>query len=300
MTDNERASRNQRRDETREQARLLRESHRKRDRRNRLLLQGGIPLVAVAIVAIVILIIVQSGRPAGPGPQNMASDGIVIGQGAIAATTPAVPAGGEPVASARQDGVLDIRVYVDYLCTFCAGFDETNGAYISSLIENGYTTIEVHPIAVLDRASQGTRYSTRAANAAACMANYSPDQFWAWNTLMFQQQPDENSPGLSDDELIALTEQAGAQRATRVAGCIRDQQFKGWVGSATTRALNGPLPNTDVPKVTAPPTVLVNGVQYTGPIDDLPSFQAFVVQQAGNDFVQDSTTAPSATPTPTP
>jgi protein-disulfide isomerase len=298
VTDNERLTKNERREAAREKARLLREEQKKKERRTRVLLQGGIALAAVAIIAVVGLIIWQSVRPAGPGPANMASDGIQISQGAIATETPALASDDDPVPTEREDGVLDIRMYVDYFCPICNVFEQTNGEYITGLMENGDTTVEIHPIAILDRLSQGSRYSTRATNAAACVAEYSPNQYYDWHNLMFQNQPAENTSGLSDDELIGITEQASVENADDVASCIRDQQFRGWVSASTARALNGPLPDADVENVEGTPTIIVNGVKYNGPVDDLTSFQTFVVQQAGSEFVEETESTPTPTPTP--
>ena len=300
MSNNERLTKNERREAAREKARLLREEQKKKERRTRVLLQGGIALAAVAIIAVVGLIIWQSVRPAGPGPANMASDGIQISQGAIATETPALASDDEPEPNEREDGVLDIRMYVDYFCPICNVFEQENGEYINGLMENGDTNVEIHPIAILDRLSQGSRYSTRATNAAACVANYSPNQYYDWHTLMFENQPAENTTGLSDDELIDLTAQAEVENADDVASCIRDQEFRGWVSASTARALNGPLPDADVENVEGTPTIIVNGVKYNGPVDDLTSFQAFVVQQAGSEFVEETESTPTPTPTPTP
>jgi protein-disulfide isomerase len=297
-----RLTKNEKRDAAREKARVLREEQKKKDRRSRLLIQGGIILAVVAAVAIVALVLVSFSKPAGPGPRNMASDGIQLSQGAIATVTPGLQPGEDPVPNVRDEasGVLDIQMYVDYLCPVCGQFEATNGAYMSSLLDNGGTTIEIHPIAILDRLSQGTKYSTRAVNAAACMADLSPNQFYDFHNLLFTNQPAENTPGLSDDQLVDLTVQANAEDATKVASCIRDQTFKSWVGVSTPRALNGPIPNSNVDKVTGTPTVIVNGLKYEGPVDDLASFQAFVLQAAGASFNDSSTATPTPTPSPTP
>src|SRR5690606_576114 len=122
----------------------------------------------------------------------------------------------------------------------------TNGEYISSLLENGKTTVEIHPLAVLDRLSQGTKYSTRATNASACVANYSPNQFYDFHNLLFANQPAEQSSGLSDDQLIDLATQAAVGSPDKVASCIKNQDFKKWVSDSTARALNGPIPNSDI------------------------------------------------------
>jgi protein-disulfide isomerase len=302
LSSDNRLTKNERRDAAREKARILREEQKKKDRRTKVLLQSGIILASLAIVAVVGLVIFNSIRPAGPGPANMASDGIQLTKGAVATETPALAAGEDPVPNERDEaaGVLDIQMYVDYLCPICGSFEATNGEYIASLLENGNTTLEIHPISILDRASQGTKYSTRAANAAACVADSSPSQFLDFHNLLFANQPDENTTGLSDDELVALTVEAGVENAAGIESCIRDQEFKNWVATATTRALNGPIPNSSVDKIAGTPTIIVNGVKYDGPIDDLASFQAFVVQMAGSDFVDNTESTSTPTPTPTP
>lgn len=297
-----RLSKNEKREAAREKARLLREEQRKKDRRTRFILQGSIVLALLVVVAVVAGVLLTSAGPSGPGPKNMASDGIQLTQGAIATDTAALKSGQDPVPNKRDEaaGTLDIQMYVDYLCPICGQFEATNGDYISSLLDNGKTTVEIHPIAILDRLSQGTAYSTRATNAAACVANYSPNQFYAFHNLLFANQPAENSTGLSDDQLIDLTTQASVENADKIATCIKNQEFKKWVSDSTSRALEGPIPNSNVDKVTGTPTVIVNGKKYTGSVSDLASFQAFVIEAAGSTFNENSTPTPTPTPSETP
>ncbi|MGV8857837.1 DsbA family protein [Rhodoglobus sp.] len=297
-----RLSKNERREAAREKARVQRDEQKKKDRRTRLFLQGGVGLALIAIVAVIALVLVNSNQPAGPGPKNFASDGIQLNQGFIATPTDALDADAEPIASVPDEGsgVLDIQMYVDYLCPICGSFEQTNAEYIEGLVDNGAATLEVHPITILDRFSQGQRYSSRAVNAVACVADSSPNDFYAYHKLLLSEevQPAENTSGLSDDDLIALLDTVGADSVPAISECIQDETFKSWVKNSTARALSGPLPNTDVPQVTGTPTVLVNGLKYEGAVNDLAAFQAFVIQAAGDDFNANSTPTPTPTPTP--
>ena len=297
-----RMSKNEKREAAREQARIQREEQKKKDRRNKWFLQGGLILGSLAIIALVTVLILNGIKPAGPGPANMASDGIQIGQGFVATSTPALKSGEEPVPNERDESgeVIDIQMYIDYQCPYCQQFEATNGDYLSGLVENGGATVEIHPIAILDNASLGKKYSTRATNAAACVANFSPNQYWDFNRIMFENQPPESTEGLTDDQIIALTEQAGVEKADEIAQCINDQTFKGWVAAATSRALAGPIPNSDVAQIKGTPTVIVNGQKYEGPVDDVDAFAAFVVQVAGDSFSENSTPSPTPTPTTAP
>ena len=298
---NDRLSKNARREQAREKARIMREEQKKKARRTKILVQGGIILGSLAIVALVTVLIVNAVRPAGPGPLNMLSDGLQVNQGGIATETAALQPGDEPVQNPAPDGdTIEIKLYVDYLCPVCGAFEATNGDYLDGLLENGGATIEIHPIAILDRASNGTKYSTRAANAVACMANDSPNQAYDFHRLLFANQPAENTEGLTDDQLIGFTVEAGAENPEDVASCIRNQTFKGWVADSRERALNTTIPGTEGARVEGTPTVIVNGTKYPGGVDDPAQFAAFVVQASGQAFNEDNEATPTPTPTPTP
>jgi protein-disulfide isomerase len=298
-TGREHLSKNERRLAARDKATALRLQQKKKDRFRRFFLQGGLIIGSLAVVAVVVLVIVNTVRPAGPGPLNMLSDGIKIGQDFKAVPTAALQADAEPVPSeSNTDNVIDIQLYVDYLCPYCQQFGETNDAQIESWMARGAATIEIHPISILNPNSQGTKYSTRAANAAACVANYAPDSYWAVNKALFAAQPEERTPGLSDEELTkVVTGVEGLTNASSISTCITDQTFKGWVGESTLRALDGTIPGTDA-TVEGTPTVIVDGLKYDGAIDDADAFAAIVVSAAGASFTESSTATPTPTPTP--
>jgi len=293
-----RQSKNERREAAREKSKVLRDQQRKKEKRGKVVLQGSVIIAALAILAVVTLVIMNSVKPASPGPRNMLSDGILIGEGFTATPTAALKAGDDPVPNVRDEssGVIRIQMYVDYFCPICGSFEKANGEQLSTWIETGAADVEIFPMAILDRASQGTKYATRAANAAACVADSSPDQYYAYNTVLFENQPEEGTEGLTDEELISLTKEAGVTNAGEIASCIDEQKFKNWVEDARARAQNGPVPNSDVKSVVGTPTVIVNGVKYTGALNDAKAFSAFVVQAANTEFNEN----PTPTPTPTP
>ncbi len=295
----------ERRESAREKARVTREAEAKRRRRNKWALQGGLVVGVLAILAVVALVITRSLAPAGPGPLNMASDGIVLsgdGTTVSAVTTDATPADGSPTPSAAGTAEKpSIVVYLDYMCPYCGQFDTTNAEQLETWVTQGVADLEIHPLGFLDNASLGSKYSTRSANALACVANYQPDTALDVNTALFAQQPAENTTGLTNDELVTLVQGAGADDPA-VGSCITDGEFTDWVASATERALNDPLPNSDLAAVSATPTVLVNGQQYQGSPTDAAAFAQFVAEVAGGQPTGDTSTGelPGSTATPTP
>jgi len=299
-------SKNERREAAREKATTIRVQQKKKERVRRFALQGGLIVVTLAIIAVVAVVVTNSAKPAGPGPLNMLSDGIKITTGMKAVSTPALAADAKPVANAvdPESGVIDIQLYVDYFCPFCQTFEQTNNDQIASWIDRGAATVEFHPIAILDANSQGTQYSTRATNAAACVANYSPNSYWDVNKALFAKQPKERTQGLTDDQLVDIVKSAGVTKESSIASCIHDRSFEDWVKSSRLRALDGPIPNAKIDdaaknKVVGTPMVLVNGLVYGGALDDADAFSQFVIQAAGASFSESSTSTPTPTPTAT-
>lgn len=272
-----------RRDEARERARAAREKAQARRRRNRTLTISGIIVGGLAVVSAIVLVIANSVAPAGPGPRNMASDGILLHgvSGKIEAVrTAAIPEGGKPTATKQDDSVANITLYTDYMCPYCNQFETAQMTQIKQWVEDGSATLELHPFNLLDSSSLGSKYSTRSAAAAACVANSDPDDFLAFNSSLYENQPSEGTRGLTNDKLVSLAKAAGATSPT-VADCITSQKFAGWVADATNRVLNDEIPNSSLDKLTGTPTVIVNGKQYTGSLTDTDAFAAFVLQNGG-------------------
>jgi protein-disulfide isomerase len=301
----DRGNTNHRREATRDKARALRDEHRKQERRRRLLLQLSIIGAVIVIAALITVTLLSNQGGSGAGPANMASDGIVIGKDFKAVRTPALTADEQPVATerAKNASVVSIRIYVDYFCPNCRAFENANKAQLTSWLKNGAITLEIHPLALLDRSSLGTAYSSRSANAGACVANYSPDDYWAFTQAMFAKQPAEQTGGLDNAQIIAVIRSAGVHNLSKISDCVNSNKFKNWVAASTGRALTGPLPDSTAKKVLGTPTVIVDGQEYpitTADVTSAAAFAAFVEQAAGAQFDSNgSTSPPTATPTPT-
>ena len=281
MSENE--SKKARREAARERARRTREQEQARRRRNRTLGISGAIVGGLAVIAVVAVVIANAVQPAGPGPRNMASDGIVFtgGDGEVTpVTTRATPEGGEPRATEQDESVANITVYSDYMCPYCNQFETSQMSQIEQWVQDGTATLELHPFNLLDRVSLGSEYSTRSAAAAACVADAAHDRFLAFNTSLYGNQPSEGTRGLTNDQLASLAADAGAT-GDDVASCITDQRFTAWVAEATDRVLGEPIPNSSLDRVTSTPTIIVNGQQYSGSLTDTGAFAEFVQQHGG-------------------
>lgn len=272
MTSNPKPTRNEQREAAREKARLLREQNAKKEKRSKLVLQLSVVGVALAIIGAfgAAIWFDAANRAEAPvvedTPKNLTElGGLKVGVGLQAFTatnTPTPDAGGE---------VPEIVVYVDYQCPICQAFDVPNSAQMRSWVDTGAATVEIRPISFLDRASLN-EYSSRAANAALCVANFAPDSFFDLHQILMEQQPAEGQEGHSDDKLFEFATQSGAG-SEEVKGCIQAKSFSDYIEQHTQFVLSNPQ---DGVSVTGTPTILVNGQQYTWATgDELVSAERF-------------------------
>lgn len=217
----------------------MQRAQRAAERRRRTLVVSAVVIVAI-VIAVVIVVVVKNQHKtpsvAGNGVGgSTGSYGFVLGK----ASAPA-----------------SMVIYEDFQCPICKSFEDLDGATLSKYIDNGTLKVEYRPIAFLDRMSAGNNYSTRSLNAAACVSNDTDIKTWkAFHDILYKNQPPENTPGMTDAQLIAYAKQAGAT-SSAVQSCITDQTYKNWTVSATDAANKA--------GVTGTPTVKLNGKAVSG------------------------------------
>lgn len=236
-------------------------------------------------------------------PRGMAHDGVVVHELSTdevvdgMASTPEPTQAGEasPTPEPTATSAVDIHIYVDYLSPGAGEFERANARQLSNWISEGAVTVTYHPVSMLTANSNGTKYSLRAAAAAACVATHGQDKFYAFNHDLLIDQPEVDSAGRTDVELADLAVAVGVDNAKVVRSCIEEQDFVSWAKEATARALEGPLPGSDDLALTSAPMVVVNGQAYVGALNDPAEFSQFVLTVAS-----ESEPTPSPTPTDSP
>ncbi|HET6626758.1 MAG TPA: thioredoxin domain-containing protein [Nocardioidaceae bacterium] len=231
-----------------ERAAAIRREQEAKERRRRTL---WVSLAVLAVIAVVVAIAVgvQSGRDT-TGEAATPPDGAV--------DTYALPMG-------PADAPVKVSVYEDFMCPFCGEFEAATRKSLEEYAGQGEVQVQYHPISILDDASNGTDYSTRAMNAAGVVLdNAGPGVAKKFHDLLFENQPEEGSDGLSDQQLIDLAVRAGADESA-VSRPIQDLEFEQWVENATDAASKAGVNGT--------PTVMVDGkiVEATSTIDQLVS-----------------------------
>jgi protein-disulfide isomerase len=253
----EKQTRSEQREAARAKAKVMREQHKKGEARKRMALQFGVGGAVVAVIALVVFALVSGANKEAAVPANMSfNDGIKIGTNLEAFTPDYTPAPGEGGAN-----VPNIQLYVDYQCPFCRDFELPNQSQIESWVSKGMATFELHPISFLDGRGTPNEYSSRAANAAVCVAEYSPNSLFKFNSLLFANQPEEGMAGPDNSELFDRAKEAGISNESEIKSCINDKRFNAWIADATNKALYEPLPVSGL-KVEGTPFVMVNDKQF--------------------------------------
>ena len=239
MSSQDRLTKTQRRDEARAAALKLREQQQRVAKRQRTI-AIGVGVGGVIVLAVLIWTILAQGnrspladvalRPAG----STLSGGIPVG-----------PEGKAGVTEGAASDAVVVAVYSDYICPYCGLFETTNGPALDQMREAGEIIVEYHPLAAFDDQSMGTKYSTRAATAAAVVAGLAPEHFVKFNNGLFANEPSEGTEGLTDAEIADIARQAGVPDA--VAATIESGEYLG----TQTDAAGKPLDQTYVPWVLA-------------------------------------------------
>jgi protein-disulfide isomerase len=281
-----RKSKAERTAEAREKARQIREEQLKKDKRNKLLIGWGIVVAVVAILAVVALVVstsLKNNAPVadqGPTPANAnVHGGVTLLKGSeVAKSEPGTvniadlpPAPATPPATVKAPGAdaeagkpVKVVLYIDFICPVCKNFEAQYNETLTKLRDEGKITVEYRPLGFLDSRST-TNYSSRAANAAACVVNESPEKYSDFVNALFDKQPAEGSAGLSDDDLKKMATEVGAKS---IDSCIDQKTYRPWVKYATQEA--------SIIGVSGTPTVMVDGKQWGKGDSAQTEFPAFV------------------------
>ena len=225
----------------REQAQQMRIAQEAADKRKSLFIKLGVLVAVVAVIALVAAIILQnnSGKVADTGnaPKGgNAAGGIVLTSDKAVAdtsniTVDATKAGAQPEqgatpaprdtkASAKGEPV-NLLIYVDVNCVHCASFETEYADQIATWLAAGDVKVEYRNVAFLDSGSP-TNFSSRGANALACVADQAPASYLPFSKALFAHYPEGE---MKNDALIQLAKDNGAD----IASCVKDGTFRPFV-----------------------------------------------------------------------
>ncbi|MGG5753141.1 DsbA family protein [Zafaria sp. Z1313] len=265
----------QRTADAREQARRMAEQRAASEKRKSLLVKLGVVAAVVVIIAIVAAIVIQNRvnevADSGPIPAGgnehggitLVSDTAVADTAGGTADTTALPPLPDEQGAPDPSGLdadadpTQIVLYVDVNCVHCADFEGAFGEQLKTWAASGEATVEYRNVAFLDRSSP-TNYSSRGANALACVAQEAPASYFSFAQAVFAHHSEGE---MSNNELTQLARDNGAE----IESCVKDGTFRPFVAQTTHLAQVEQIPGT--------PSVWVAG-QVWDPNAE-PDFQAW-------------------------
>jgi protein-disulfide isomerase/uncharacterized membrane protein YphA (DoxX/SURF4 family) len=184
-------------------------------------------------------------------------------EGSLTATNATVPNG--IVFGKKAAATVD--VYEDFLCPNCLNFEKAVGATLEADVRANRAQVRFHTMSILDGSSNGSRYPSRAANAAICASDLSIEDFYAFHSILYgtykgkQVQPDEGTSGPTNSDLKKYAQAAGIKGADLVTfdQCVDSETHKSLVAAITEDASKR--------GVTGTPTVKINGKTVDATLD---------------------------------
>ncbi len=229
---------------------------------------------------VVAAVLVAVGIVAGVASCSLLGGGSSVPQASASAPTGtdgAVDFGGRFITVGS--GAKHVDIWFDPMCPVCGAFEKANRETLSTAVADNRITLRLHPLTFLDRASNGTGYSTRAVAALTCVAVKHRTRAFDYYQSLYTHQPEEGSNGLTDKQLAGLASDLGL---SDIGACIdRDAPYQAWAQANTAQSQTGPITvdGTKVlDRIEGTPTVFVDGKQFTGSVSDAKAFASFLAE----------------------
>ena len=222
--------------QARERARLEAARQQRQRRIRQAIVIAVVGIVAVGIVVSAVLL-GQAGR-AERVPT--ASTNVTVGGASVPFAID-----GSAVQVGKSDAKVTLDLWVDYSCPHCQEFEADSNDVLTQKVAAGTLKVRYHNIQVV------TAYGTQAGSAAACVATYAPDQWWAFNAALYANHSAETDDWKGPELADFATQQGITNSDART--CIRDQRYTSWItdnGGAAGQV-----------GVTGTPTLFFNGEQ---------------------------------------
>ena len=220
---------------TREKAAAAREEQqakeKRRERTVRIVGAIGVIVVVVVIIGLAVVVPRMSGSSDGGGatPLPSPNPSAAVPTGVFDATGE-VP-WGVPVGTAPATAPL-LAIWEDFQCPACGALEETNGAAIQGLAQDGKVRLVWRPTTFLDN-NLGNQASAFAVSAWGCAID--AGKTTEYHDTLYSNQPTTEGEGWTQEQLIQFGEQAGISGAPldTFRQCVNDNTYLGWAVNST-------------------------------------------------------------------
>jgi len=168
------------------------------------------------------------------------------------------PTGG--TTSVLNPDLPTLGIYFDYHCSWCYQFERINLQNVRDIAASGEANVVLHPVAILNRATPRTHFSSRSVAAAGWIAQYAPEHFLDFHEIMFDNQPQEQGGDMTNAEIAELAQRVGvpADVAAGIADGTAAQTFGQWAVSLTQATLDSPHVRNPATGGFGTPTITLN------------------------------------------
>jgi protein-disulfide isomerase len=178
----------------------------------------------------------------------------------------AAAAGSYGLTVGADSAPVTVDIYQDFICPYCGQFDRAQSADLKSLVDAGSVKVVFHVMNFLDSSSNGTKYSTRAADAFVTVAKQQPSSALAFDTALYTDQPAEGSDGLTDAQIADRARSAGVSDS--VIATFANQPNLDFVTKSNQAAFDEGIQST--------PTVKINGTVFKGDLYTAGAFKTAI------------------------
>jgi protein-disulfide isomerase len=188
-------------------------------------------------------------------PANAATDGFLFTS--VGKIVPS-DSGVTGQASINSDDKIDLKIYLDYSCSFCKIFEDVESQNLKNALAAGDTTISYNIMGFL------SSYSNAAGNASACVASLEPNRWDEVHLALFAGQ--ENGASYTNDGAAGgyvknlLTP---FELGSDTMSCISEMRHLDWLQRVTSKFFS--TGQDDAGKaIEGTPTVVADGKLYMG------------------------------------
>lgn len=249
-----RQTKDERRAEAREKARVIREQQEKRAKRNKILTIVGI-VVALLLVVLAVWKIVSSDKGA-----SAAELGDYEGQARPVATSNVTDDYGvlldvEGGATTEETGASVVGVWSDYMCIGCQNFDMSYHPLMEQYNSAGDIQMKLYAVDSL-----GWKYSTQGAAALYYVAEFAPEHIWTFHQALMERGFQIGKGQVSE---ATAAEIADIAKTVGIADDVVNDLPASIISEEWQQVVKDSLQTFRDNGYHATPTITVNGVENT-------------------------------------
>lgn len=194
-------------------------------------------------------------KGAQSSPANAATDGFIF-----TALGEIIPSDSGVTAQPATDNPdkVDIKVYLDYACSYCKIFEDLESNNLKNALTSGDVNVSYHILGFLGN------YSIAAGSASACVASLEPNRWDEVHLALFAGQSggqSYTSDGAAAGYVKNLLTPLGLGDETMT--CISELRHADWLVEVTQRAFTTPQ-DSDGGVIQGTPTVVADNTMYIG------------------------------------